>query len=110
VILDIPEYGYTYGERLEHIREDHGLTIKAMAASVKVSPQTWRNYELDRTFPSMDTIYALCGIYHVNEEWLSSGTGEMYLDGYRPGDPLGKPMNYKEKILQELQDLRGRRT
>ena len=57
--MDIPEYGYTYGERLEHIREDHGLTIKAMAASVKVSPQTWRNYELDRTFPSMDTIYAL---------------------------------------------------
>ena len=108
--MDIPEYGYTYGERLEHIREDHGLTIKAMAASVKVSPQTWRNYELDRNFPSMDTIYALCGVYHVNEEWLSSGTGEMYLNGYRPGDPLGKAMDYKEKILQELQDLRGRRT
>ena len=34
----------------------------------------------------------------------------MYLDGYRPGDPLGKAMDYKEKILQELQDLRGRRT
>jgi transcriptional regulator with XRE-family HTH domain len=105
--MDIPEYGYTYGERLEHIREDHGLTIKAMAASVKVSPQTWRNYELDRTFPSMDTISALCGIYHVNEDWLSSGQGEMYLDGYRPGDPLGEPIDYKEKILQELQERKG---
>ena len=106
-MMDLPESGHTYGERLEDIRKGRGLTIKVMAASVKVSPQTWRNYELDRTFPSMDTIYALCGICHVNEEWLSSGTGEMYLNGYRPGDPLGKAMDYKEKILQ---DLRGRRT
>ena len=100
-------YGFTYGERLEYIRNEHNLTIKAMAASVGVSPQTWRNYELDRTFPSMDTVAALCGIYHVNQEWLDTGEGEIYLGGYRPGDPLGEPIDYKEKIRQELQERKG---
>ena len=105
--MNSPTPGYSYGQRLECIRDDHGLTIKAMAASVGVAPSTWRNYEKDETFPSPVTIGALCGIYHVNKEWLDTNEGEMYTDGYKPGDPLGKPISFKEMKLRELQQMPG---
>ena len=91
--MTTPTPGYSYGQRLECIRDDHGLTIKAMAASVGVAAQTWRKYEKDETFPSPVTIGALCGIYHVNKEWLDTNEGEMYTDGYKPGDELGEPIS-----------------
>ena len=78
------------------------MTIKAIAASVEVSPQTWRNYDLDRTFPSMDTPVALCDIYHVNQEWLDVGERKIYLRGYKPGNSLEEPIDYKEKAWKEL--------
>lgn len=32
----------------------------------------------------------------------------MYLDGYKPGDPLGEPVSYSEKLKQDMQDILGR--
>lgn len=40
--MNIATFGYTFGQRLEYIRSDHALTIKAMAASVGVASATWR--------------------------------------------------------------------
>jgi hypothetical protein len=28
----------------------------------------------------------------------------MYLDGYKPGDPLGEPISYSEKLKQDITD------
>ena len=107
--MTTPTPGYSYGQRLECIRDDHGLTIKAMAASVGVAAQTWRKYEKDETFPSPVTIGALCGIYHVNKEWLDTNEGEQYTDGYKPGDELGEPISFKEMMLRELRQMPGLR-
>ena len=100
-------FGYTFGERLEYVRNDHGLTIKAMAASVGVAPAIWRKYEKDESFPSEETLWKFCGIYHINREWLDTSEGEIYTDGYKPGDPLGEPIDYREMILQELTKGQG---
>ena len=99
-------FGFTFGERLEYIRNDHRLTAKAMAASVGVSPATWRKYEKDESFLSPSTLWKFCGVYHVNENWLNTSEGEIYTDGYKPGDPLGVPISYEEMLLQEL--MKGR--
>lgn len=106
--MNTPTFGYTYGERLEYVRNDHNLTIKAMAASVNVSPSTWRKYEKDESFPSPSTIWTFCGIYHVDENWLNTSEGEIYTDGYKPGDELGKPISYEQKLLNDLMVMRGR--
>ena len=100
-------FGYTFGERLEYVCNDHGLTIKAMAASVGVAPATWRKYEKDESFPSEEALWKFCGIYHINREWLNTSEGEIYTDGYKLGDPLGEPVDYREMILQELTKGQG---
>ena len=105
--MTTPTPGYSYGQRLECIRDDHSLTIKAMAASVGVAPSTWRKYEKDESFPSPVTIGALCGIYHVNKEWLDTNEGEMYVGGYKPGDELGEPISFIEMMLRQMPKLNG---
>lgn len=105
--MTTPAFGYTFGERLEYVRNDHGLTIKAIAASVGVASATWRKYEKDESFPSEETLWKFCGVYHVNREWLNTSEGEIYTDGYKPGDPLGEPIDCREKILQELTKGKG---
>lgn len=100
-------FGFTFGERLEYVRNDHGLTAKAMAESVGVTGTTWRKYEKDESFPSPDTLWKFCGVYHVNEDWLNTSEGEIYTDGYKPGDPLGEPISYEQKILNDLMAMRN---
>ena len=95
----------TFGNRLEFIRQDHHLTIKAMASSVGVSPATWRNYEKDKTYPSENTLWNFCGIYHVNRDWLDSYEGVPYAAGYQPGDPLGEPGDYVETMVQAIESV-----
>ena len=99
---DTPTPGYSFGMRLECIRDDRNLSLKKMAESVGVSPTTWRTYEKDLSFPSESTLWNLCGIYHVNREWLDTNCGGMYLDGYKPGDPLGELVSYTEKLKQDI--------
>lgn len=98
-------YIYSYGERLYLIRTQHKLSMKDMAKSVGVSAPTWSKYENDTSFPSGRTIVNLCTIYHVNREWLNSGEGEVYTDGYQPGDPLGDKIDFearKEELIQQI--------
>ena len=105
--MDTSTFGLSFGERLGYVRYDHALTAKAMAASIGVAPATWRKYEKDESFPSVPTLWKFCGVYHVNREWLNTSEGEVYTDGYKPGDELGKPISYEEMLLQELMKGRG---
>ena len=93
-------------ERLKAVRLDHGLSMKAMADSVGVTGPTWSNYEKDITFPSPGTCWNIQCVYHVSEEWLMTGAGERYEDGYKPGDPLGEKSDYFEKLKREAEELR----
>ena len=101
---DTPTPGYSFGMRLECIRDNHNLSLKKMAESMGVSHTTWRTYEKDLSFPSESTLWNLRGIYHVNRERLDTNCGEMYLNGYKPGDPLGEPISYSEKLKQDIMD------
>ena len=51
-----PTEGFSFGMRLGCVREDHKLSMSAMAKSVGVAPSTWSNYEDDRSFPGPQTI------------------------------------------------------
>ena len=100
-----PTEGFTFGMRLGCVREDHELTMAAMARSVGISPSTWSKYENDLSFPGPQTIANFCSIYHVNEEWLNTNIGQIYEDGYAPGDPLGKPVDYEKMKQEELSEF-----
>ncbi len=98
-------FGFTLGERLGKIRKDHHLTKKAMAEKAGVSPSTWAGYENDMTVPSEATVVRLCGIFHVNEDWLWENEGEIYADGYRPGDPLGEPVDFQQVMKDRIEEM-----
>jgi transcriptional regulator with XRE-family HTH domain len=94
-----PSPGFSFGMRLGLVREDHKLSMAKMARSVGVAPSTWKNYEEEITFPSPQTIANTCSIYHVNPKWLETNYGKIYEDGYKPGDPLGEPVDYKKQQM-----------
>lgn len=63
-------------ERIKQIRKKEGLSQEAFAQKINLS----RNYvailEMGQRTPSDRTISDICRVFHVNETWLRTGTGE----------------------------------
>lgn len=85
-------------ERIKRIRTDAELTQQQFAERIKVKRNTVATYEMGRSVPSDAAIALICKEFHVREQWLRDGTGEMYsvpddldsvIDGIRaePDDP-----------------------
>lgn len=66
-------------DRMKIIRQAVGLTQAEFADKINIS----RNYialiETGRREPSDRTIYDICRVFRVSEEWLRTGSGEMFL-------------------------------
>ena len=97
-IVEKPPITTTLPERLKEIRRDHHLSVKAIAESIYVTQATWTAYERGISSPSPSVRWYLQCVYHVKEDWLESGAGEIYEEGYKPGNELGKVLDYTEKI------------
>ena len=65
-------------ERLKELRKSLGFTQQAMADKLGIKRNTVATYEIGKAIPSDRTISDICREFHVNEEWLRSGTGEMF--------------------------------
>lgn len=65
-------------ERFKILRKDTGLTQKDFAARVGLSQNFIAQIESGSKVPSDRTISDICRIFHVNEDWLRTGEGEMY--------------------------------
>ncbi|AUZ29780.1 MULTISPECIES: helix-turn-helix domain-containing protein [Bacillus] len=65
-------------ERIRNIRENENLSREKFAARIGVSRGVIENIELNRVAPRDVYIKSICKQFHVNEEWLRDGTGEMY--------------------------------
>ena len=65
--------------RIKQIRKSENLTQKAFADRLGLKQNTIATYEMGRTEPSDRTIADICREFNVNEEWLRTGKGEMFL-------------------------------
>lgn len=65
------------GVRLKRVRERHGLSQEAMAASLGVSLRGWQNYERGQRAASDVLIRALWSTYGIDPVWLLTGEGKM---------------------------------
>lgn len=64
-------------ERCILVRKHAGLTQQAFARTIGVSPGVISNIELGRA-PVTDVVcIAICAKFHINEDWLFNGTGDM---------------------------------
>lgn len=67
-------------QRLKELRKYLGLTQEAFAARIGVKRSTIGNYELNRNEPVDSVVSLVCREFHVNEVWLRTGEGEMFLE------------------------------
>ncbi len=67
-------------ERIKKLRKDLGLTQQAFADRLKIKRNTIAKYETGRGEPIDAVISLICREFHVSENWLRTGEGNMYLE------------------------------
>uniref|UniRef100_UPI00259C9F2F helix-turn-helix transcriptional regulator n=1 Tax=Xylanibacter caecicola TaxID=2736294 RepID=UPI00259C9F2F len=65
-------------DRIKKIRKELDLTQQKFSDKLGVKRNTIAMYEMGKTFPSDQTLKSIVREFNVNEEWLRSGTGEMF--------------------------------
>lgn len=66
-------------DRIKKLRKALDLTQQEFANRLGLKQNTVATYEMARTDPSDRTIFAICREFNVNEQWLRTGEGEMFL-------------------------------
>lgn len=65
-------------ERVRQLRTDKGLTQTEFAQRLGVKRNTIAMYEAGNRTPTNALITSMSRAFHVREEWLRTGEGEMY--------------------------------
>ena len=65
--------------RIKEVRKALHLTQQEMADSLSLKRNTVASYEIGRIVPSDRSIWDICRIYNVNEVWLRTGEGDMFV-------------------------------
>lgn len=66
-------------ERIKRIRKELDLTQQKFADKIGVKQNTVAQYEMGRNIPIDSVITLICREFDVNEEWLRTGRGEMFI-------------------------------
>lgn len=66
-------------ERLKKLRKMLDMTQQEFADKVGIKRNTIAQYEIGRNIPIDAVIISICREFNVNEEWLRTGKGEMFL-------------------------------
>ena len=67
-------------ERIKALRKKMKLTQQEFADKLNIKRGAVANYEIGRNEPIEAVISLICKTFHVNEEWLRNGIGEMFED------------------------------
>lgn len=67
-------------DRLKVLRKELGLTQEKFADRLGVKRNTIATYEIGRNEPIDAIISLICREFNVNEEWLRTGNGEMFIE------------------------------
>ena len=77
----------TIHERIKEIRLSHGkMTQAEFAEKMGMTRDRYKNYEYGKVEVDGMLINLVCKTFHVNQRWLETGEGEMYVqgEGYTP--------------------------
>ena len=69
----------TIGERIKKLRQEKHLTQQNLATNIGISQNGMALIESGKRNPSNQTIMSISREFHVNENWLRTGEGEMFL-------------------------------
>lgn len=104
----------TIAERLTNLINTLGIRKTQFAQDLGITQSSVSTMCSGKSNPSSQTLAAICRIYHVNEKWLRSGEGEMFLPrtkGTEMGDIVGQAMTRDaEAERQKMMDMISRLT
>lgn len=97
------------GERIKQLRKVLGLTQKEFGDRIGVKPNTIGTYEIGRNEPIDAVISLICLKFDVNEYWLRTGEGDMFIpkswgDQITAfvGDILNGPPDFRQRFISVL--------
>ena len=67
-------------ERLKKLRKELGMTQQEFADSIGIKRSTMATYEAGRNIPIDAVVSLICREFNVNEKWLRTGEGEMFIE------------------------------
>ena len=83
-------------ERLKKLRKELDMTQQEFAEGIGMKRNTMATYESGRNEPIDAVISLICTKYNVNENWLRTGEGEMFVE-----------MSYDDEIAQFVGQVMG---
>ncbi len=99
-------------DRIKKIRKELDLTQQKFADRLGVQRNTIAMYEMGRSLPSDAIMRSICREFNVNEEWLRTGQGEMFIQRTRnqiitdfAGDLITEPDSFKTRLIEGLAKL-----
>ena len=84
-------------KRIRLLRKELGLNQTEFGNRIGIKQTTVANYEIGTRNPIDSVVLSICKEFHVNEEWLRDGTGEMFkkrLPTDEVAEYVGKLLNY----------------
>ena len=66
-------------DRIKKIRKELDLTQQEFADRIGVKRGGIANYEIGRNEPTDSVISLICREFNINEDWLRTGQGEMFI-------------------------------
>lgn len=70
-------------DRIKKIRKEFDLTQQKFADRIGVKQNTVAQYEMGRNVPIDSVITLICREFNVNENWLRTGEGDMFVERTR---------------------------
>lgn len=99
--------------RIKAVRKAVGLTQSEFGERLGVKGNTVTGYETGLRAPSDAILLSICREFNVNEDWLHTGEGPMFLERSRDdelaaffGDILsGQPDDFRRRLIAALSRL-----
>ena len=99
-------------DRIKKIRKELDLTQQEFAEKIGTTANVLTNYETGRRNPSASVINNICKTFNVNEEWLRTDEGEMFVQRTRNqtitdflGDLIIADNTFKKRLIEALAEL-----
>lgn len=82
-------------KQIKLLRKTLKLTQEEFSKKIGIKRNTLANYEIGRNKPIDGIIFSICRVFNVNENWLRTGEGDMFV----PVDDLDMRMEYVSELL-----------
>lgn len=100
-------------DRIKKIRKELDLTQQKFADRIGTTQNVLANWESGRRNPSSSVVNNICKTFNVNEDWLRTGIGSMFIEKSRDeqiAEFVGKilenePDSFKRRFVSMLSAL-----